>query len=167
MLLSLPLREAVWFLPLVLPICLWVSYCDLSEMRIPNGAVLGLAAVFLLAGPFLMPLEAVGVRLLQGLAILCLGFVVFAVMNVGAGDAKFAAAMALFVAPGDALDLLMIFSSMLILFFLGHRVAARIGPLRRATLGWASWDAGMLFPMGISLSGTLICYLSLGLAVGL
>ncbi|MDW3118675.1 MAG: hypothetical protein R8G60_13530 [Roseovarius pacificus] len=48
--------QALWFLPFVLPICLWVVWSDLSTMRIPNKAVLALTAVFLVIGLIALPL---------------------------------------------------------------------------------------------------------------
>ena len=51
--------EALWFLPFVLPICLWVAYSDLSAMRIRNQAVMALAVVFLVIGLFALPLPEV------------------------------------------------------------------------------------------------------------
>ena len=43
MTLALTAAEALWFLPFVLPICIWVAWSDLREMRIPNVSVLALA----------------------------------------------------------------------------------------------------------------------------
>ena len=43
--------EALWFLPFVLPICLYVAYTDLAFMKITNKAVLVLGAVFVVLGP--------------------------------------------------------------------------------------------------------------------
>ena len=54
MTLSLTFTEALWFLPFVLPICIWVALSDLREMRIPNVAVLSLAGGFLVVGLLLV-----------------------------------------------------------------------------------------------------------------
>jgi len=172
MTLSLTSTEALWFLPFALPICVWVALSDLRSMRIPNVAVLALAAVFLGIGLilvyatgawtldiYLWRLAALGIVLLAGFIITSLGM-------VGAGDAKFAAAMAPFVAPGDALFFLMLFTLVLIASWITHRTAGRVPALRRATADWASWDQGKLFPMGVALAGTLVIYLAMGLGVG-
>jgi len=152
---------AAWMLA-SLPICLSVAYSDLREMRIPNVAVIALVAVFMILGLAFMPLHAVLTRLLQGGGVLVAGFVLTSLGLVGAGDSKWAAAMALYVAPGDALAFLQLFALVLILSWALHRVTARIGPLRRATAAWTSWDAEKLFPMGVPLALSLILYLWLG-----
>lgn len=166
MTLSLTFTQALWFLPLALPICIWVAYSDLKEMRIPNVAVLALTGVFLVAGLIVLPLDAYGLRLLQLVVVLVAGFIITSLGLVGAGDAKFAAAMAPFIAPGDYLFFLMLFSIVLIASWITHRGAGRVAAVRRVTEGWTSWDQGKLFPMGIALAGALVVYLALGLTAG-
>ncbi|MDG3042041.1 prepilin peptidase [Roseicyclus marinus] len=172
MTLALTVTEALWFLPFVLPICLWVALSDLRAMRIPNVAVLALTGVFLVIG--LVLVMGLGVwsfetylwRWAALVVVLLIGFVVTSLGLVGAGDAKFAAAMAPFVAPGDGLFFLMLFSLVLIGSWIAHRVAGRVPAVRRATPGWTSWDQGKLFPMGVALAGALAVYLVLGLGSG-
>jgi prepilin peptidase CpaA len=166
MTLSLTFSEAAWFLPFVLPICIWVALSDLREMRIPNVAVLSLAGVFLLVGLIVLPFETYLWRLAALGIVLVIGFVITSLGLVGAGDAKFAAAMAPFVAAGDGLFFLMLFAVVLIGSWLTHRTAGRVPALRRATADWASWDQGKLFPMGVALAGALAIYLALGLSAG-
>ncbi|GAA6199977.1 prepilin peptidase [Aquicoccus sp. SU-CL01552] len=156
---------ALWFLPLVLPICLYVCFTDLSQMRITNQAVLALAAVFLLIGLIALPLPTYGMRLVQMLAVLVVGFVLTAAGAMGAGDAKFAAAAAPFIAPGDLRLLLALFAANLLAAFATHRLA-KYTPLRRIAPGWKSWNTGWKFPMGLSLGGTLALYLILGATYG-
>lgn len=172
MTLALTGTEALWFLPLVLPICLWVAWSDLRAMRIPNTAVLALAGVFLAVG--LVLVLGLGVwtfdvyvwRLCVLAIVLVIGFIITSLGMVGAGDAKFAAAMAPFVAPGDGLMFVMLFSLVLIASWIAHRAAGRMPLVRRATTGWTSWDQGKLFPMGVALAGTLAIYLGMGLTAG-
>jgi len=173
MTLALTSAEALWFLPFVLPICIWVALSDLRSMRIPNVAVLALAGVFVVIGLILVfgvgawTLETFLWRLAALGIVLVVGFVITSLGMVGAGDAKFAAAMAPFIAPGDALFFLMLFSFVLIASWLTHRTAGRVPALRRATADWASWDQGKLFPMGVALAGALAIYLVLGLGAGI
>ncbi|WJY21863.1 prepilin peptidase [Fontisubflavum oceani] len=162
---SLTFAEAAWFLPFVVPICIWVAWSDLREMRIPNVAVLALAGVFLIGGLLLLPFDTYLWRLAQLGGVLLVGFVVSSLGLVGAGDAKFAAAMAPFIAAGDALFFLMLFSLVLIGSWLTHRGASRVPAVRRATPDWVSWDRGKLFPMGVALAGALAIYLVLGLGL--
>lgn len=164
--LALSHAEAIWFLPLVLPICIWVALSDLRSMRIPNIAVLALAGGFAVIGLLILPFEAYLWRLVALGIVLIMGFVISALGLVGAGDAKFAAAMAPFVVPGDGLFFLMLFSLVLIGSWVMHRLAGRIPALRRATPDWASWEQGKLFPMGIALAGALVIYMVMGVTTG-
>lgn len=161
--LALSFAEAAWFLPFVLPICIWVAWSDLREMRIPNVAVLALSGVFLVIGLIALPLDAYLWRLVHLGVILVIGFVMSSLGLVGAGDAKFAAAMAPFIALGDATVFLMLFAAVLIASWLTHRGAGRVPAVRRATPDWVSWDRDKLFPMGVALAGALVVYLALGL----
>ncbi len=156
---------ALWFLPFVLPICLYVCFTDLSQMRITNQAVLALAAVFLLVGLIALPLPSYGMRLVQMLAVLVVGFVLTAAGAMGAGDAKFAAAAAPFIASGDLRLLLALFAANLLAAFATHRLV-KYTPMRRIAPGWKSWQTGWKFPMGLSLAGTLALYLILGAIYG-
>ena len=167
MTLSLTFAQALLFLPLALPICVWVALTDLREMRIPNVAVLALVTVFLGAGLMVLPLGDYGMRLVAMVVVLLAGFVITSLGLAGAGDSKFAAAMAPFVAPGDYMFFLMLFSLVLIGAWVTHRGAGRVPALRRATADWASWDQGKLFPMGVALAGALVIYLAMGLSAGL
>jgi prepilin peptidase CpaA len=156
---------ALWFLPFVLPICFFVAFTDLRDMRITNQAVIALAAVFVIVGSFALPLPVYGMRLVQMIAVLVIGVVFNAAGAIGAGDAKFAAAAAPFVALGDLRVLLAIFAANLLAAFVTHRVA-KFTPLRRIAPDWKSWNMGWKFPMGLSLGGTLAIYLTLGALYG-
>ena len=93
---ALTASAALWFLPFVLPICFYVAFTDLREMRITNQAVLALAGVFIIVGLIALPLPEYGWRLVQMMAVLVIGIVLNGAGAVGAGDAKFAAAAAPF-----------------------------------------------------------------------
>jgi prepilin peptidase CpaA len=150
--------EALWFLPFVLPICIWVAWSDLREMRIPNVSVLALAEVFM----EVMTFSTWYMRLAQLVIVLIAGFIITSIGLAGAGDSKFAAAMAPFVAPGDYLLFLTLFAAVLIGSWITHRGVGRVPAVRRATPDWVSWDRGKLFPMGVALAGALVVYLALG-----
>ena len=85
---------ALCFLPFVLPICFYVAFTDMREMRITNQAVVALAVVFLIVGLIALPLPVYGMRLLQLFGVLIVGILLNAGGAIGAGDAKFAAAAA-------------------------------------------------------------------------
>lgn len=162
---ALSATAAMWFLPFVLPICFYVAYTDLSQMRITNQAVLALAAVFIIVGLIALPLPVYGMRLVQMVAVLLIGILLNAGGAMGAGDAKFAAAAAPFIAPDDLMYLIMIFGANLLAAFVTHRFA-KYTPLRQIAPDWQSWDMGWKFPMGLSLGGTLAIYLCLGSIYG-
>ena len=89
--------SAIWFLPFALPISIWVAWNDMKFMKIPNKAVLSLMVVFVIIGLIALPLAEMPWRLLQFVVVLAIGFGLNMIGSIGAGDAKFAAAMAPFV----------------------------------------------------------------------
>jgi prepilin peptidase CpaA len=157
--------SAMWFAPFVWPICAWVAWSDMATMRIPNKAVMALAAVFVVLGLFLMPLPDYAWRLGHLVIILLIGILMNASGMIGAGDAKFAAAAAPFVAGGDLRLILPLFAANLLAAFVTHRLA-RHSVLRSLAPGWESWSRGWDFPMGLALGGTLAAYIGLGLFFG-
>ncbi|NIZ13364.1 prepilin peptidase [Phaeobacter sp. HF9A] len=156
-----PAEAALWFLPFVLPLCAVAALTDLRSMRIPNWCVDALGAVYVLLGLLVMPSWAdYGWQLLHLPIGLVIGFLMYALSLIGAGDAKFAGAAAPYVAVADLSDLGMIFAITLIVGFIAHRIA-RHSPLRRLAPDWKSWEAGKKFPMGLCLGATLAIYLCL------
>ncbi len=148
---------ALWFLPFVIPIAVWVAWSDMKFMKIPNKAVLALLVVFFVVGLLALPLEVWAWRWTHFAAILVLGFAMNATGMIGAGDAKFAAAMAPFFALDDLRFVLALFAAALIGAFVSHRTARALGPVRAATPTWESWT-NKSFPMGLALAGTLVFY---------
>lgn len=161
--LAFPDRAATWLLPLVTPVCLWVAASDLRHMKIRNNAVLALAAIWLAVAPFLVPLDLWAWQWLNLVIVLAAGFVLNAIGAMGAGDAKFCAAAALFVLPQDAGAMIYILGCILLLVFVLHRAARATPPVRAALPGWASWTAKK-FPMGLALGPSLFAYLALAAA---
>lgn len=151
---------AASFLPFATPIALWVAWSDMKSMRIPNNAVYALVAVFAVIGLVALPLETYLWRWLHLVVVLVIGFGINMMKLIGGGDAKFAAAMAPFVAFGDIGIFCYLFSAVLLASFLLHRGARAIPVLRRATPNWESWQRKD-FPMGLALGSGLIAYLVL------
>ncbi|WP_417727109.1 prepilin peptidase [Roseovarius sp.] len=166
MTLEITAHAALWFLPFVLPVCAWVAVSDLRRMKIPNTAVLTLAGIFLVVGLIALPLADYPWRLVQLAVMLVAGIAMNAVGLMGAGDAKFIAAAAPFVALGDAASLCLIFAATLLGAFVTHRIIKH-SPLRRLAPDWQSWASGKKFPMGFALGGTLAIYLGLGALYGI
>jgi prepilin peptidase CpaA len=147
--------DFLWFLLATVPIAIWVSWSDMKHMKIPNKAVLSLAAVWAATGWLAVPLDI----WLWGFAlmgiVLVVGFVVSSLGLVGAGDAKFAAAMAPFFTGADIRLVMMLFAACLLAAFTSHRLAAAVPAVGRATADWVSFGHKK-FPMGLALAGTLI-----------
>ena len=150
---------ALILLPFATAIGVWVAWSDMKFMKIPNQAVLALLAVWLVLGIFVMPLQSWAWGWALAAGALVVGFVASSAGLVGAGDAKFASAMAPFFVHADYRAILGLYAACLLGAFAAHRLARLIPPLRRATTEWASWTHKD-FPMGLALAGTLIFYLS-------
>lgn len=159
---ELTLTTALWFLPFVLPICLYVAWSDMKFMKIPNKSVLALLGVFVIIGLIALPFEDYLWRYANFAVVLTIGFLMSAARLVGAGDAKFAAGMAPFIAVQDGMLVLSLFAAVLLGAFAAHKIAQRIPLVRAATPDWVSWTSpNKKFPMGLALGGTLAFYLLL------
>ena len=156
---------AFWLLLGALPIAAWVIWTDLATMKIPNKAVLALMAVFAVVGLATLPLATWAWAWAHLAVVLVIGFVLNLTGGFGAGDAKFAAAMAPFVALGDLGSFLLLLSVLAILTFVLHRLARQVPALRAATPDWVSWQRRD-FPFGIALAPSLIVYLALAAMFG-
>lgn len=86
----------------------WASYSDATGFTIPNRISLAIVALYpaqvLLAWPAVDPLAGLGV----GAAVLGVGLLGFVLGWMGGGDAKLAAALALWAGPERLLDLLLV-----------------------------------------------------------
>lgn len=162
---DISVSTAFWFLPLAIPIGVWVAWNDMAFMKIPNKAVVALFGVFVVVGLLALPVEEYFWRFAQLAAVLAIGFVLNLARAIGAGDAKFAAAMAPFIDPGDIRVFLILFAAVLLAAFATHRSARAAPAVRRAFPEWESWVRGE-FPMGLALGASLIFYLVLGAAFG-
>jgi len=175
---AIPAAVAMWFLPFVLPICFYVAYTDMRQMRIKNHAVAALVLVFVVIvlialppwsgdwvaghiGPLPLTMPVYAWQLFHLIVVLIFGIVLNAAGVMGAGDAKFCAAAAPFIWLGDLMLLIVILTATVLGAFTVHRLA-KYSPLRRMAPEWESWDKGKQFPMGLALGGTLAFYLCLG-----
>lgn len=151
------LQVSLILLPFVLPIAIWVAWSDMKFMKIPNKAVLTLLAVWVLVGWIAVPFSLYLWGFALAAILLVIGFVANAGGLVGAGDAKFAAAMAPFFVGGDLRMILSLFAACLVGAFATHRLVRALPPVRRATADWVSWTH-VKFPMGLALSGLIVFY---------
>ncbi|MGR3501713.1 prepilin peptidase [Pseudaestuariivita sp.] len=154
--------QGLWlFLPFVAPICLYVAFTDVKQMKIKNHAVLALLAVFALVGPLALPLDVYAWRWLHVLVLFGLGFALTSLGAMGAGDAKFLAAAAPFVAAADVWFAMLVLAAAMVAAITVHR-GVRASPLRRLAPDWASWTDPK-FPMGLALGPALTAYLVLSI----
>jgi prepilin peptidase CpaA len=157
--------SAAWFLLFAAPISAFVVWSDFRANRIPNTTVYLLAGCFVVVGLIALPFEAYLWRLLQGVVVLVIGFLLYQFRGIGAGDVKFAAAAAPLVAPGDAQLVMLLFACTLVASYATHRLFRAVPAVRRETPDWTSWTRRD-FPMGFALGGALVFYLLLGLRLG-
>ncbi len=157
--------SAWWFLPFAAPIAIWVAWSDMATMKIPNKAVYALVLVYLVVGLLALPFADYAWRLLHLAVVLVIGFAMNVVRFVGAGDAKFAAAMAPFVVLADVVMFLYLFAAVIMAGYLTHRAARRLPAVRARTETWESWQR-QDFPMGLCLGGALLFYLLIGAVAG-
>ncbi|MDZ4087223.1 MAG: prepilin peptidase [Tabrizicola sp.] len=151
--------DALILLVPVLPIAIWAALTDLKRMKIPNTAVIAMAAIWPLIGWYLVPWQP----WLWGFALMAIvfvaGFLMYLTGTFGAGDAKYSAAMAgMFVGGNIGEILLIIFVSMIGSLAL-HRILRSIPMVRNATPDWESWTKRRFFPFGLALSCILVFYL--------
>jgi len=155
---------AAWFLPFVLPIAVWVAWSDMATMKIPNKAVLAQLAVFALIGLIALPFEVYLWRYAHFGVVLVIGFLMSSLGMMGAGDAKYAAAMAPFIALEDLPRFMFLLGAVVIVAFLLHR-GARASKVKNLFPDWESWTRRE-FPMGFALAPALAFYLLIGLVSG-
>ncbi|MEN8659892.1 prepilin peptidase [Marivita sp.] len=156
--------SALVFLPFVLPICVYVAFSDMRDMRIPNQTVVALFVVYAVVGLFVLPFDAYLWRYVHLVVVLVAGIALNAGGAMGAGDAKFAAAAAPFIHVGDLRLLMALFAATILAAFVSHRIGKHTA-LRKIAPHWKSWT-NPKFPMGLALGGVLAVYLGLGVWFG-
>ncbi|WP_333816583.1 A24 family peptidase [Tabrizicola sp.] len=143
----------------VLPLAIWAAVSDLKRMKIPNNTVIAMAAVWPILGWFLVGLSG----WLWGLALMAIvfvaGFLLYLTGTFGAGDAKFAAAIAGFFVGGDIGEILLIIFVCMVGSLILHRILRSLPVVRNATPDWESWTRRRYFPFGMALSAIVIFYL--------
>jgi prepilin peptidase CpaA len=155
---GLTAATAYWFIPVAIPIAIFVSWSDMKRMKIPNIAVYTLVLCYAVLGLLALPFTDYLWHWTHLFVVLALGIVLNAIGAMGAGDAKFMAAAAPMISLGDIRQVMALFAACLLAGYATHRLA-RMSPIRKMTPDWESWTAGKRFPMGFPLSMTLVFYL--------
>lgn len=144
----------------VLPIAIWAAGSDLKRMKIPNVAVLALAAVWPLLGWLAVDSWS---SWFWGFALMgivfVLGFLLYTTGTFGAGDAKYSAAMAPMFVGSSILRILLIILVCMIGALILHRLARSVPAVRKMTPDWQSWEQRLYFPFGLALSAIVVLYL--------
>ncbi len=152
-------NDAMILLIPALPIAIWVALSDMKRMKIPNTSVIAMGAIWPILGWFLVPMTA----WLWGFALMAiifvLGFLLYLTGTFGAGDAKYAAAMAGMFVGGNITDILVLLVLCMIGSLFVHRLLRSISFVRKLTPDWVSWTQRRYFPFGLALSAILIIYL--------
>jgi prepilin peptidase CpaA len=152
--------DAMILLVPVLPIAIWAALSDLKRMKIPNTSVLAMAAVWPLLGWYVAPTLMVWAWGFALMAIVFVaGFLMYLTGTFGAGDAKFAAAMAGIFVGGNIGEILLIIFVSMIGSLVVHRLLRSLPWVRNATPDWESWTKRRYFPFGLALSAIVIFYL--------
>ena len=150
---------ALYFFPVALGIA---ALSDLLTMKIPNKLVLLIAAGFLIVAiAFSLPLQDLAMHILCALIVLAAAFGLFALRFIGGGDAKLAAATALWLGFGTTLPYVAytaLFGGILtivILLLRGiplHPVLARMGWLARLH----NKRSGIPYGIAMAVSGIIV-----------
>lgn len=148
----------LWFLIALFPIMMIVAFNDLKFMKIPNKTVLAMIAVYIVLGFLILPLDAYLWRFAGLVVALVAGFILSSISMMGAGDAKFMAAAALFIAPEHALRVIIMLALLGPVALILHRLAGSLFA-RKAFPDWESWQRKREFPWGLPLTATLLIYL--------
>lgn len=141
----------------------YAAASDLLTMLIPNRISLALVAGFaLLAATGLMNWSEFGLHLGAGVAVLAVTFTLFAFGVIGGGDAKLAAATALWIGFDGLVDYLLaasILGGALTLALLAARAHPLPGRVARLPFALHLHDAKTGIPYGIALAAAALLVL--------
>ncbi len=160
-------------LAIIFPFVLAVAAAyDLLTMRIPNWVSLVLIASFILCAFVVgLPLQQIGVHFLIGFAVLLVAFLLFIPGWIGGGDAKFAAAIGLWMGIENITVFLVysaFFGGILTLVLLLFRWKVPVSVLPRAAWLLRLHDKTVGAPYGIALAaGAMIVYANSAIYIGL
>ena len=160
-LVSLTLTQSIAFTVFVTPLCLYVAWNDLRAMKIPTWSTDALAIVFVVVGIFVMPFSEYAWRYMHFGVVLVIAMVLNAIGAMGAGDSKFLASAAPFVALEDTGFVFMLLGVGMFFGYFIHRAAKAVAPIRNLVPEWESWHQGKRFPLGFPMGVVMIIYVSL------
>lgn len=147
--------SAVWFT--LVGLLLVAAVTDVRSYRIPNWVCVAVVVLFAVAAIVGMNLERIWPHMVVGAAVFAVGYLLYALTGMGAGDAKLGAAIALWVGPAS-------FQIWLIYFALAMlALAIALVGVRRAMLSVVGPEPsvkvlrrGAPVPLGLALSTSAI-----------
>lgn len=152
------MTAAIVFLAALAGPCLHAIWTDLSGMTIPNRTVLLTVALFLATAPFVLPLHELAWRFVPALIVLVAGFLLNLTGQFGAGDAKFAAAIVLFVETQHLLSLLWIYAILALVSVAVILAVKRLAPAWSSASRLKALRERRVFPLGIPLALSVLAY---------
>ncbi|SMX37005.1 A24 family peptidase [Octadecabacter ascidiaceicola] len=160
---SVTVTQSIAFLIFVAPLCIYVAWNDLRAMKIPTWSTDALAIIFVVVGIFVMPFSDYLWRYAHFGVVLIVAILLNTIGAMGAGDSKFLASAAPFVALDDAGFVLMLLGAGMAAGLAIHRIARSIPAVRNMVPDWESWAQKKRFPMGFPMGAVLIVYLAIPL----
>ncbi len=160
---NVTVTQSIAFLIFAAPLCLYVAWNDLRAMKIPTWSTDALAIVFVVVGIFVIPFSDYLWRYAHFGVVLIVAILLNAIGAMGAGDSKFLASAAPFVALPDIGIVFYLLGAGMVIGLLIHRTARAIPAIRNLVPNWESWSQGKRFPMGFAMGPVLIIYLALPL----
>ncbi|WGW03516.1 prepilin peptidase [Tropicibacter oceani] len=174
----IPAFQATLFAILVVPICILTFYVDMRSKKISNLTVWALFLSFVAIGVFTMPLIDFAWRFVHYAVVFAYGLLLWFFRQIGAGDVKFAAVLALFIHAGDIRLMLLIAAAAMAAATLTVLVT-RWTPLHRLAPEWKTWKGAsadtaesvgkgkrFTIPMGTGFALMLSTYLIMGIFLG-
>jgi prepilin peptidase CpaA len=145
----------VWIL--LAGLLLVAAATDARAYRIPNWVCAAIAVLFLATAPFSMNFETIWPHLATGCAVFAVGYALYALTGMGAGDAKLAAAIGLWAGPAGFQTWITFFAlamlALAILLVGMRRVAHSLGA---AEPSMRILSRGAPVPLGVALSASAI-----------
>ncbi|MFZ7092952.1 prepilin peptidase [Primorskyibacter sp. 2E233] len=175
---QIPAIQAALFAPFVVPICILTFYVDMRTKKISNLTVWALFLTFVVIGLLTMPFVEFAWRFAHYAVVFAYGLVLWFFRQIGAGDVKFAAVLALFINAGDIRLMLLIAAAAMAAATITVLIT-RWTPLHRLAPDWRTWAGSSVddetsvgkgqrftIPMGTGFALMLSTYLIMGIFFG-
>ncbi|WP_425099241.1 prepilin peptidase [Tropicibacter sp. S64] len=175
---QIPAFQAALFALLVVPICVLTFYVDMRTKKITNVTVWALFLTFVAIGLATMPFIDFAWRFAHYAVVFAYGLLLWFFRQIGAGDVKFAAVLAMFIHPGD-IRLMLFVAAAAMLAATITVLLVRWTPLHRLAPDWKTWKGASVdteksvgkgnrftIPMGTGFALMLSTYLIMGAFYG-